>query len=70
VSAPDRLRARLGKPEVLDLAFLDQVPDRAGDVFNWHVRVDAVLVEEVDGVDLEPPERALDDLPDVLGPAV
>ena len=54
--APDRLNARLGKPEVLDLAFLDQVPHRAGDVFDRYVGVDAVLVEEIDGVDIEPLE--------------
>jgi hypothetical protein len=70
VRAPDRLHARLGKPEVLDLAFLDQLPDRAGDVFDRHVRVDAVLVEQIDRVDLEPLERALDGLFDVLRPAV
>ena len=55
---------------MLDLAFLDQISDRAGDVFDRHVGVDAVLVEEIDGLDLEPFERALDDLLDVLRPAV
>ena len=46
--AADRLHAGLGEAEVLDLALGDQLLDRAGDLFDRHVRVDAVLVEEVD----------------------
>ena len=68
--AADRLRARLGEAEVLDLAFLDQVLHRPRHVLDRHVRVDAVLIEEVDGVDPEPLERGLGHLLDVLGPAV
>ena len=37
-----------------DLACLDQLPDRAGDVLDRHVRVDPVLVEEVDAIGPEP----------------
>ena len=48
VRAADRLRARLGQAEVPHLARRDQVLDGAGDVLDRHVRVDAVLVEEVD----------------------
>jgi hypothetical protein len=54
---------------VLGLAGLDKVLDRAGDVLDGHLRVDAVLVVEVDGVDAEPVQRAVDDLFDDLGPA-
>jgi len=39
---------------VLHLAFADQVLDRAGDVLDRDVRIDAVLVVEVDGLDLQP----------------
>ena len=70
MGAADRLRARFGQAEVLDLALLDQVLHRPRHVLDRHVRVDAVLVEQVDGVDPEPLERALGDLLDVLGPAV
>jgi hypothetical protein len=70
VGAPDRLRTRFGKAEVLDLAFLDQVPHRACYLFDGHLRVDAVLVVEVDGFDPEPLERALSHPPDVFGTAV
>src|SRR5918994_1790793 len=70
VCAPDRLHACFGKAEVLDLAFLDQLLYRAGNVFDRHVRIDAVLIEEIDAVGLQALERGLGDLPDVLWPAV
>ena len=53
-----------------DLPFLDQLLDRAGDILDRHVRIDAVLVEQVDAIGLQALERCLDDLLDVLGPAV
>src|SRR6516164_1225989 len=53
-----------------DLAFPDQVPDRPGRILDWHVRVDAVLIEEIDAVGFEPLERGLGNLPDALRPAV
>ena len=68
--AADRSRRRLGQAEVPDLALLDQVPDRARDVFDRHVRVHAVLIEQVDRIDAQPFQRALRDLLDVLRPAV
>ena len=55
--AADRLRARLGEAEVLHLALLDQLLDRAGDVFDRHVRVDAMLIEQVDAVGPQALER-------------
>ena len=70
VRAADGLRARLGKAEVLHLAFADQLLDRARDVLDRHVRIDAVLIEQIDDVGLEPLERSLGDLLDVLRPAV
>ena len=39
-------------------------------VLDRHRRIDAVLVEQVDVVGPEPPQRALDHLADMLGPAV
>ena len=55
---------------MLDLALGDQVLDRARHVLDRHVRVDAVLVEEVDDLDPQPLQRRVADLADVLGPAV
>ena len=57
-------------PKCFTLPGANQLLHRARDVLDRHVRVDAVLVEEVDRLGLEPPERRLGDLADVLGPAV
>jgi hypothetical protein len=54
VGAADRPGGRLRHAEVLHLAGLDEVLDRARDVLDGHLRVDAVLVVEIDGVDAEP----------------
>jgi hypothetical protein len=70
VCATDRLHACFRKAEVLNLIFLNQVLHRPRNVFDWHVRVNAVLIEQINGVDLEPLERALGGLLDVLRPAV
>jgi hypothetical protein len=43
----------LGQSEVPDLAFLDQVLDRLGHRFDGYLRIDSVLVEQVDRVDPE-----------------
>ena len=42
---------------MVDLALLDQVLDRARDVFDGDLGVDPVLVEQVDDLDLEPFEE-------------
>ena len=68
--AANGFRARLGKTEVQNLSCLDQILDRAGHVLDRHVRVDAVLVVEIDAVGPEALERSLDDFLDVLGMAV
>jgi len=62
----DGLRARLGKAEVPDLALPNQLLHRARHVFNRDVRVDAVLIEEINDIDLEAVKRAFGDFPDVL----
>ena len=58
------------RPKCLTLPCRDQLLHRAGDVLDRHVRIDAVLVEQVDAVGPQPLQRRLDHLPDVLGPAV
>jgi hypothetical protein len=55
--------------EVLHLPRLDQVLDRSSHVLDRHLRADAVLVEQVDGVNSEALERTIHGLPDVLGAA-
>jgi hypothetical protein len=70
VGLADVLGARFRKPEMPDLAFRDQLLDRARHVLDWHVRVNAMLVEEVDGLDTQPLQRRVAHLADVLGPAI
>ena len=70
VGATDRLGTRFGEAEVPDLALLNQLLHRSSHVFDRHLRIDTVLVEQIDHVGLEPPERRLGDLLDVLRPAV
>ncbi len=70
VGAADGLCACFGEAEVFDLACLNQFLDGAGGVFDGSVGVDAMLIEEVDGVGLQALERAFDDLLDVVGAAV
>jgi hypothetical protein len=65
VAPANGLRACFGQPEVLDLAFANQVLHRTRDVFDRDVRIDTVLIEEVDPVGLEPFQRCVSDLADV-----
>ena len=53
---------RFRETEVQHLALSDQLLDRAGDVLDRHVRIDAMLVEQIDAVGAETLERCLDDL--------
>jgi hypothetical protein len=69
VGAPDRLGAGLGQAEVPHLPRPDQVLDRSSDVLDRHLGVDAVLIQQVDGVDAEALERTVHGLADVLGAA-
>jgi hypothetical protein len=46
--AAERGGPGLRQAEMLDLAFPDQFLDRSRDVFDLHLRIDAMLVEQVD----------------------
>ena len=70
VGAADGFCACFRKAEVLHLACLNQVLHRSRHVFDGHVRVNPVLIEQIDGIDLEPLERGLGDLLDLLWPAI
>src|SRR3954468_10039866 len=70
VRAADGAGSGFGQAEVLDLARLDEFLDRSGDVFDGDIGVDAVLVVQVDGVDSESLQGAVDDSLDHLRAAV
>src|SRR6478752_5767632 len=59
-----RLDARLGHAEMLDLAFGDQVADGAGDIFDRHVGIDAMLVQQIDDLNTQSLQRSLGGLAD------
>ena len=69
MGATDGGGSGLGHAEVLDLAGLDQLPDRARDLLDRYVGVDPVLIEQVDRLDPQPLQRGVGDPPDVVGPA-
>ena len=60
----------LGESEVSDLALGDEVGDGCRGLLDRRVRVDPVLVVQVDVVGAEASQRALDGCPDVGGAAV
>src|SRR4029077_10275266 len=66
VRATDRLRSCFRKAEVLNLTLLNELLHRSRDFFDWHVQIDTMLVEQIDRIHLEPLERRLRDLLDVL----
>jgi hypothetical protein len=70
VGAPDDLDTGFGEAEVCDLAGVDEFLHRAGDLLDWHVRADAVLVQQVDAFHVQPTQRVLDGGPDVCGATV
>ena len=53
-----------------DLPLLHELLDGAGHVLDRHLRIDPVLVEEIDAVDAQALQRRLGHGLDVLGPAV
>lgn len=70
MGAPDRRRAGLREPEIADLAGPDEVSDRSRDLLDRHGRIDAVLVEQVDAIRPQAPQRGFRDGADRRGPAV
>src|SRR6202166_4254407 len=70
VRATDGLHSCFRQPEVLHFTLADQVLHSSRDIFNGHVRVNAVLVEEIDGVSREALERSFSDFLDVHWPAI
>src|SRR5262245_65840663 len=68
--ATDGLRSCFRKAEVFHLTFLNQVLHRSRHVFDREVRVNTVLIEQIDDIDLESLERGLGDLLDALWPTI
>ena len=54
------LRARFRETPVKELALGHQILDRAGDILDRHLRIDTVLIDEVDTIGSQAPQHALD----------
>jgi hypothetical protein len=70
MGSADRVHPRLGKAEMLHLAAGDELLHRAGDIFDRHIGVGPVLVEEINAVGLEPLQGLIGDFANTLRPAV
>jgi hypothetical protein len=68
--AANGLRAGFGEAEMLNLTLLNQILYRSGNFFDRHFRIDAVLIEQIDGIDLESLQRGLSHLLNMLGTAI
>jgi hypothetical protein len=68
--AADRLHAGFRQAEVLDLAFLNQILHRPRHLFDWHVRVHTVLIEQIDDIGLESLECGIGHIFDVRRSAI
>jgi hypothetical protein len=53
-----------------DFSLRDKVFYGAGDVLHWHIRIDPVLVEQIDAVGLEALQRSIRDFADAFRPAI
>jgi hypothetical protein len=70
MGATDCLHSCFRKAEVLHLACLNQLLHRPCHVFDRHVRVNAVLIEQINDINLKPLERSLGDILDVRWPTI
>jgi hypothetical protein len=56
MGAADCSRTRLGKTEVQNLSFFNELFNRTSHMFDWHIWIDPVLVEKVNAVRFKPLE--------------
>src|SRR6185369_8326074 len=68
--ATDRFHSCFRESEMLHLALMDQVLHSSGDIFDRYIGIDAMLIQQVNPISLEPPQRCIGHLFDVLGATV
>ena len=64
--SPNGLGGCFRHSEVLHLPLLDEVFYRSGYIFDRNFRVNAVLIEKINGIDAQPFQRAFDTSLDVI----
>src|SRR5215813_12009130 len=70
MGTPNRLHTCFRQPEVLYLSLLNEILHRARHVFDRHVGINAMLIEQVDPVSFKPLERSIGDFLDVFRTAI
>src|SRR5271170_2238853 len=70
VSTPDCLLSRLRKPEIMYLPGPHQLPHRPRNFLDRNLRINAVLVEQVNIFNLQASQGSVDDLADMFRAAV
>ncbi len=70
VGTADGIDAGLGQTEVAHFPLADQILYCAGHLFHRHLGIDAVLIEEIDDIDVEPAQGCLGHGADIFRPAV
>src|SRR5262249_2565728 len=69
VGATYGLHSGFGEAEMPDFTLTDQILDGSGDVFHGNVRVNTMLIEQIDPVSLQPLQGSICYSADVLGAA-
>ena len=70
MGAADHLDAGFGHAEMPDLALMDQLLDRTGDILDGHVGIDSMLIEEVDAIRPQALQGLLDNQADAPRAAI
>ena len=70
VGAADGLQPRFRQPVISNLPLRCEIFHRPGHILDGHLRIDAMLVEQVDAIGPQTSQLPVDHLPDVFGPAV
>src|SRR5262245_25408876 len=70
MSSSDRRRARLGETEMAHFALFDQIAHRSGYVLDGDIRINTMLIEQIDRLETQALERSICNCADVLGATV
>jgi hypothetical protein len=70
MSASQCVQTHLGQTPVQNFALRHPTLNCPGHIFDRYIRIDTVLVQEIDCFDPKSLERCLADLPDVLGATI
>ena len=70
MSTSDGFRASFRHTEIFYFSFLDQIFHSSSDIFDGHIQINTVLIEQIYNVYSELLKRSFGNLPDTFRPAV